>query len=638
MKTTTLKMILAGVVFALEIVVATPSKAVELTLVDSESMPETATFFFLSHLEPENEWPPLPFSTCPTCPTYWIDQNKNVLLVDDSEQMLTSGGEFSMESNSMDPCDGDCGTNEGSGWEYTSPVYTTNDLWVSITGRDTNSVETFVAHPPWNELTNSFDLFATTNLSANVAGLNATNWVWLFRTVGGLTNFSVSNLTDTVCYFQLARTNDDDSDLMSTAFELRSSHTDWTVADENTNSILDGWEWDYFGSLQPGDSDFDGDGRTNYEEYQSGSDPNSMSFDVEFTGYRINANGATGTFDILGGVPSKMAVLLDSTNFSGAAWVPYNSNVLVNLGSTDGKHMAWIGLKGRAAAATYVWRGMEFTRDTTSPAIAITNPLTTTLSKPVIQLKGYSIEPLTTIRYDVTNTAGLLTNQPGYVTTQWFDTNVFDFTTNWFACEDVALALGTNVVTLRTTDDAGNVSTNVVTYVLNYSSDTTPPVITLDWPRNGLEICGELFSANGRLDDETAKLSAHIVNSNGITNSVNPLVQRSGEFWADNFPLASGTNYLTLIATDTAGNSSVTNITVIKGSLAFVMTGYSGDLWDPTVTVYGSISDTNYAVWVNGIHAAVETDGSWTANDVPVTEGGRAAFEMTAYAPGEPQP
>jgi hypothetical protein len=68
------------------------------------------------------------------------------------------------------------------------------------------------------------------------------------------------------------------------------------------------------------------------------------------------------------------------------------------------------------------------------------------------------------------------------------------------------------------------------------------------------------------------------------------------------------------------------------------MSSYTGDLWDPTVTVYGTVSDPTYAVWVNGVKATVQTSGSWVAVGVPVPDGGTATFEMKAYAPGEPQP
>ena len=43
--------------------------------------------------------------------------------------------------------------------------------------------------------------------------------------------------------------------------------------DSNTNGIPDWWEYYYFGSLQPGDGDFDHDGVSNYAEYIADTDP-----------------------------------------------------------------------------------------------------------------------------------------------------------------------------------------------------------------------------------------------------------------------------------------------------------------------------------------------------------------------------
>src|SRR5207247_8371963 len=110
----------------------------------------------------------------------------------------------------------------------------------------------------------------------------------------------------------------------------------------------------------------------------------------------------------------------------------------------------------------------RITRDTTAPSITVTNPITGTNSRPMIQLQGYSSEPLTDIHFDLTNAAGLVTNQQGFVTQQYYDTNVFEFTTNWFQCYDIALTNGVNTITLRTTDLAGNVTTNTYSYTLSF--------------------------------------------------------------------------------------------------------------------------------------------------------------------------
>jgi len=59
-------------------------------------------------------------------------------------------------------------------------------------------------------------------------------------------------------------------------------------------------------------------------------------------------------------------------------------------------------------------------------------------------------------------------------------------------------------------------------------------------------------------------------------------------------------------------------------------------LWRPTAHVTGTVSDSSYTVWVNGVIASVTPDdadagGTWSADNVPVTPGGVACFALTAY-------
>jgi len=51
------------------------------------------------------------------------------------------------------------------------------------------------------------------------------------------------------------------------------------------------------------------------------------------------------------------------------------------------------------------------------------------------------------------------------------------------------------------------------------------------------------------------------------------------------------------------------------------------------VNVTGEISDPTYAVWVNGVQGT-NNGTNWSANAVPVTAGGTACFDVTAYPPG----
>ena len=137
-----------------------------------------------------------------------------------------------------------------------------------------------------------------------------------------------------------------------------------------------------------------------------------------------------------------------------------------------------------------------------------------------------------------------------------------------------------------------------------------------------MQICQSNFTLRGWTEDASAQAFAQIVDPNGDTNAVTGIVERDGKIWAQNLPLASGTNYLTLIVTNAAGLSSATNIVVVKSALNMSINPVTGDLRLPTTTVSGTISDpADYTVWVNGVKATV-TGNNWEADNVPLPAGG----------------
>ncbi len=109
-----------------------------------------------------------------------------------------NGGVRAMASLSP-PGDGD-GTNGGfqpNG--LIPPVYTTNDLYLSITSA-INGIAQLVIHPPWNEdvSTDRWNLLYTTNLATPF-----TNWWWILTTDLGQTNLAVPNATDAQGFYAL---------------------------------------------------------------------------------------------------------------------------------------------------------------------------------------------------------------------------------------------------------------------------------------------------------------------------------------------------------------------------------------------------------------------------------------------------
>ena len=142
------------------------------------------------------------------------------------------------------------------------------------------------------------------------------------------------------------------------------------------------------------------------------------------------------------------------------------------------------------------------------------------------------------------------------------------------------------------------------------------------------------------MNDATVTVAATITDSSGNTNMVKGLVERSGTFWVENLPLNSGTNSVRLTVTDVAGNVATTNFNVTQSAVTLTVNPVAPDsqLWQPTVNVGGTISDASYAVWVNGVKGHNNGDGTWTASNVPVNDGGTASFTATGYAPNEQQP
>ncbi len=394
------------------------------------------------------------------------------------------------------------------------------------------------------------------------------------------------------------------------------------------SEIPDWWEVKYFNRVGM-DPNFApaGDGYNLLIDYQRGRDPNIIQFHLEFPGSYVSANVVTGSISIIYGEPSYMAVLVNETNQVTATWRAYSPNVVVDLDAGDGDYSVFVGLRGLPPNAAQTWLETTLTLDTVPPVLAVTAPVSGTVSQPMIQLQGWVTKALSRLTYDVSNAVGVFTNQIGCVIDEFYDTNLVKFTTNYFLCYDISLMDGLNTITLQATDLAGNTTTTNISYTLDYSGDTMPPVLSVGWPQNGTRISGSNFTMQAQVDDVTAKVTASIVDSNGDTNIVQGLVESGGAVWVNHLPLSNGTNWLTLTATDVAGNASTTNLNVICNDVGLVIDPLtSSQLNQSSVTVTGSINDPGGTVSINGVAATVNGDGGWVAENVPVSPTGTAGL------------
>jgi hypothetical protein len=531
-----------------------------------------------------------------------------------NEQMRTMSR--AMDMNVPSP-GGDGGGNGGGGtsgfysdsFNYTLP---TNGLFLTLTNVS-NGYAWLNLHNATNLV---YEVLSKTDLSD--AGWNIETEVWPTDT--NSTAFTVP---------ELGRTN------------LFIWAQDWTGVTENGNTTPDWWFWEYFGTTILSDTNLDSQGNTLLSDYQNGVDPNVITFSIEATNNYVNTSYPSLQLNIIAGTPSYYAVLVDSTNFATTNWTAYtSSSVMANLGSQEGWHDIWIGLRGLPSNAQQSWQWKRLKLDLTPPQITMTSPTPGVVTLPTIQVQGFSPEKLESVSCDVSNATGLTTNLSAGVTDQCYDTNTWEFTTNYFECLDVPLTNGVNQLIVHATDLAGNVTTTNFSFTLDYSSKTNPPEVQIIWPQNGTQVSGSSFTLDGQLADPTATVSVFLTDTNGNTNTVVGLVERNGRFWVENLPLSGGTNMLALTVIDAVGNTSVTNISVIQSALVLAMDPVSdpSQLWQPTINLTGTIGDTTQAVWVNGVKGHNNGDGTWSANNVPTTTGGVASFTITAYATNEQQP
>lgn len=318
-------------------------------------------------------------------------------------------------------------------------------------------------------------------------------------------------------------------------------------------------------------------------------------------------------------------------------WRPFTNMLPIDLGPGDGQRTIWLyGRWGEGAAYEQHGSGTHVEVVTSPPNIVITNPPGSMVSQPMIQLQGYSIQPLDQIRYELVNARGQRRSGEGLVNDTVTDLSTVSLrSTNFFTCYDLDLAPGTNQIVLRCQDYAGNWGTNTYTYVFTTGRDRTPPKIALEYPHHGQTLSSDYFTARGKLDDPTALITGTIIAA-GRTNVVQGLVERNGYFWLESLPLAPGKNQLRINALDAAANLASTNIVILRDDT--LLTVNTGDippdqLWALRTTVTGRVTPANRRVWVNGVEARVQTDGWWIATQVPVVSagGGSAVFDASCY-------
>jgi hypothetical protein len=587
----------------------------DLPLVAEEAVPAVGTFWSASRYEFE---PPLPFNRFPDLPVYALGNGQ--LLLDDRAvdfnlwlQQLTTWQMLSRAARGEALAEPPVALRVVQNYNGVDLLLDLEDI--------TNGVAAFTLYCPSNDV--GYDLFGTTNLSvATEAGaLNATNWTWLYRAVGGETNVVIPLTWLAEGYFRLAGTNDMDADTLSDAFETLVSHSSASTNDSDGDGLLDAWEWTHFGNFtQTGTNDVDLDGLNHLAEQANGSDPNELAFTAAVGYGRVNTPTPSATLAVTRGLPAEVAVVV-GTNFNSVSWQPFTASPLVSLPDADGPHAVWFAARGRVFTNAVNWQGLTVTLDRAAPSLTVTHPTNALVFQPILQITGWSTDAVWAVSCAVSNAAGFNTNLSAYVTGR--DRGVF--VTNRWQCFDVELTNGVNLVALAVTDLAGNTTYTNLSLTYDPAQDTNAPQFTLHWPRPDSVVAQSRLTLRAQVDDATAFVTATVANATS-TNKYWPLVERTGAVWVDDLELASGTNWITLTATDAAANERTTNFMVIRSPVSVSVNPPSLIL--PTTSVSGTVSEAGQFVWVNGLPAIM--DGTnWSVPTLPLVGAGPVVVAVT---------
>ena len=375
-------------------------------------------------------------------------------------------------------------------------------------------------------------------------------------------------------------------------------------------------------------ADADLDGTNNFQAYLTDTDPNKIRFSLSVTNQYVTNTAAPAQLNITAGVPSYIAVLVNTTNEN---WQAFTTSTLSVPTPTDGVYVVTVGLRGWAPTGARTWQTVTLFRDTSPLRLVLTNLPAFSGSRPFLDPAGYTTRALSLITWTLIDANANTNSGNGAVVGQGWSLSDPFHTTNWFQCVDLALAPGTNSISLRAVDWVGSVALTNFTYIFDTNGDSTPPSLTLLWPPDGTQVSGDSFTVRAWTDDDTAAVALQYTDANGMLQIVNGLIERGGNLWVPSVPLAAGTNRFSLVATDAAGNTRTNNFTVVQNSVALTITPVpERQMPFCSATVYVTVGAPAAAVTVNGLPGYSGDGLYWTVESVPLPPGGTVTLQATA--------
>ncbi|MGP8110289.1 MAG: Ig-like domain-containing protein [Thermoplasmata archaeon] len=229
------------------------------------------------------------------------------------------------------------------------------------------------------------------------------------------------------------------------------------------------------------------------------------------------------------------------------------------------------------AAGNTATTSVTVTLDTVPPALALTSPTAGLTNHTAVVVSG-TTEPGATVTVDGTP---VIVGVSGAFTTT------------------LTLANGPHTIVVVATDAAGNQATASVLVTV----DTTPPSLTISSPITGSITRDSIAQVNGTTDPGATV----------AVNGVQAAVSGSGGF-SVSLPLEEGLNTVTAVATNAAGNTATTSVTVTLDDVppALALTSPTTGLTNHSAVVVSGTTEPGATVTVDGSAVTVGVAGAFT--------------------------
>jgi hypothetical protein len=268
-------------------------------------------------------------------------------------------------------------------------------------------------------------------------------------------------------------------------------------------------------------------------------------------GNQSSTTGQPVTLQLQGSDPDLQPLTYSATGLPEGLSIQPSTGYISGTGTKAGTH----SVTARAsdgqltASRTFTWTmtAPAPTPDTTLPTISITSPT--------------SNSTLSTTSSSIT-LGGTAADNVGVVQVKWtINGNVYVAagTTSW-STSAIALAIGSNVITVTAVDAAGNQGAATLTVTRTTTVDTTLPTVSIATPTTGTTFFSTSASINltGNASDNAGVTQVSWASDRGGNG-----VASGTTSWAIGLiPLQTGANIITVMAIDAAGNAGSDTLTV----------------------------------------------------------------------------